>query len=122
MSHDNHDNHDNDKSRRCPGADHLLHRVDGRWSEDRGTDGSCDEEGFYSDEDDDGEDDEDRSIPAMSSFKELKPSHGYFQVSLELGGKNAAVVFDDADVEAAVAGVTRFFIGTFFLGIVKSSW
>merc|ERR1719315_157344 len=29
------------------------------------------------------------------------------KVSLELGGKNAAVVFDDADVEAAVAGVTR---------------
>ena len=63
-----------------------------------------------------------KTMTAMSSFKELKPSHGYFQVSLELGGKNAAVVFDDADVEAAVAGVTRFFIGTFFLGIVKSSW
>ena len=30
------------------------------------------------------------------------------QVSLELGGKNAAVVFDDADLEAAVAGVTRW--------------
>jgi len=29
------------------------------------------------------------------------------KVSLELGGKNAAVVFDDADLEAAVAGVTR---------------
>ena len=31
------------------------------------------------------------------------------QVSLELGGKNAAVVFDDADMAAAVAGVTRSF-------------
>ena len=31
-----------------------------------------------------------------------------FKVSLELGGKNAAVVFDDADVDAAVAGVTRW--------------
>ena len=29
-------------------------------------------------------------------------------MSLELGGKNAAVVFDDADLEAAVAGVTRW--------------
>jgi len=29
------------------------------------------------------------------------------KVSLELGGKNAAVVFDDADIDAAVAGVTR---------------
>lgn len=29
------------------------------------------------------------------------------KVSLELGGKNAAVVFDDADLEAAVVGVTR---------------
>ena len=29
------------------------------------------------------------------------------KVSLELGGKNAAVVFADADMEAAVAGVTR---------------
>jgi len=29
------------------------------------------------------------------------------KVSLELGGKNAAVVFDDAELEAAVAGVTR---------------
>ena len=29
------------------------------------------------------------------------------KVSLELGGKNAAVVFDDADLEAAVEGVKR---------------
>ena len=29
------------------------------------------------------------------------------KVSLELGGKNAAVVFSDADLSAAVAGVTR---------------
>ena len=29
------------------------------------------------------------------------------KVSLELGGKNAAVVFSDADMEAAVAGVAR---------------
>ena len=29
------------------------------------------------------------------------------KVSLELGGKNAAVVFDDADLDAAVEGVKR---------------
>ena len=29
------------------------------------------------------------------------------KVSLELGGKNAAVIFNDADVDAAVAGVAR---------------
>ena len=29
------------------------------------------------------------------------------KVSLELGGKNAAVVFHDANVDAAVAGITR---------------
>ena len=29
------------------------------------------------------------------------------KVSLELGGKNAAVVFDDADLDEAVNGVTR---------------
>ena len=29
------------------------------------------------------------------------------KVSLELGGKNAAVVFDDANLEDAVNGVTR---------------
>ena len=30
------------------------------------------------------------------------------KVSLELGGKNAAVIFSDADLPAAVAGVTRW--------------
>ena len=29
------------------------------------------------------------------------------KVSLELGGKNAAIVFDDADLDEAVNGVTR---------------
>ena len=30
------------------------------------------------------------------------------KVSLELGGKNAAVIFSDADLPSAVAGVTRW--------------
>ena len=90
----------NGRSNHHPGAHRLVHGLDRGRTEDRRPDCSCHEEGLHSNN---------ISVNILTISSPLLPKSKEYrlQVSLELGGKNAAVVFDDADVDAAVAGVTR---------------
>src|SRR3546814_15150802 len=50
----------------------------------------------------------DTLFPYTTLFRSMKAAaEGVKEVSFELGGKNAAVVFADADFDAAIAGVMR---------------